>query len=666
MAIRTRDEELREGIYNEDLLNEAEANTVNNDSGFATYNADMLTQRAMRIGKEEIAKAMSILTKYNDGKATLSARIKEEEDYFMLQWNKRAVKKVKDEVNEECPTSAWLFNCIANKHADAMDSYPEPICLPREASDQAEADKLGSILPVVYEQAEYEQTYSDVWWYKLKHGTGVYSVMWNPEKENGLGNVDIGKVDLLNIFWEPGIKNIQDSPHLFTVERVSNEVLQAEYPHLGNLGDSTFTLTTYNHDESDNEDKSIVVDWYYKKKVNGKSILHYCKFVGNTVLYASENEPEYAAKGYYAHGKYPFVFDGMFPDETSPAGFGLIAISRDPQTYIDLTDKYILDYAKRASRVRWVAREDTGINEDEFTNWNNEIVHCQGNVDDERFRQINIQPMSAVVFNEKESKIDELKETSGNRDFSNGSTASGVTSGAAIATLQEAGNKLSRDMVKASYRAFRETNIFIVELIREFYREERSFRITAPNGIGYKFINYNSEGLQPKAVMVTKNGVNVPAVDEAGEQLFRLPIIDIEIKAQKQSPFTTQAQNETAMNLYNAGFFEPERAQQALICLEMMTFEGKEKIVEYVTQGQTLFNQVQMLNQQIAQASAILAQNGINPATLGLAPVGMPTSQPPGGSVSMDNPIATSLNNASDTVNTPYTQKLLDKASANG
>ena len=28
------------------------------------------------------------------------------------------------------PTSAWLFNSITNKHADAMDNFPEPVVLP--------------------------------------------------------------------------------------------------------------------------------------------------------------------------------------------------------------------------------------------------------------------------------------------------------------------------------------------------------------------------------------------------------------------------------------------------------------------------------------------------------------------------------------------------------
>ena len=57
------------------------------------------------------------------------------------------------------------------------------------------AKTLSSILPVVMEYNDFEQTYSDEWWEKLKHGTAVYGVFWNAEKENGLGDIDITTID---------------------------------------------------------------------------------------------------------------------------------------------------------------------------------------------------------------------------------------------------------------------------------------------------------------------------------------------------------------------------------------------------------------------------------------------------------------------------------------
>ena len=166
------------------------------------------------ITENEIKEAYSTLKKYKDGKANLEERIVKEE----LFWKQRHWEAVRsNKKGTAAPTSAWMFNSIINKHADAMDSFPEAICLPREKSDEESANTLTSILPVTLRQNNFEQVYSDNWWYKLKHGCCAYGVFWNSESENGLGDIQIKKLDLLNVFWEPGITDIQKSRNLFIV-----------------------------------------------------------------------------------------------------------------------------------------------------------------------------------------------------------------------------------------------------------------------------------------------------------------------------------------------------------------------------------------------------------------------------------------------------------------
>ena len=160
------------------------------------------------IGKEEVREAEMILQKYKSGKAQLEARIVENEQWYKLRHDE-FVRGKSPNPGDPRPTSAWLFNCIANKHADAMDNYPEPNVLPREEGDKSDAEILTDILPVILEQNDFEQTYSDVWWYKLKTGTGVYGIFWDTKKNNGLGDIDVRELDLLNMFWEPGITDIQ-------------------------------------------------------------------------------------------------------------------------------------------------------------------------------------------------------------------------------------------------------------------------------------------------------------------------------------------------------------------------------------------------------------------------------------------------------------------------
>ena len=364
-----------------------------------------------RIGKEEIKKAAEILTKYKQGKANLESRIVEDELWWELRhWEViRNKKKRPDERGPE-PTSAWLFNSILNKHADAMDNFPEPVVLPREKSDEQSAKVLSSVLPVILECNDYEQVYSDNWWDKLKHGTAAYGVFWDSQKENGLGDISIQEIDLLKLFWEPGITDIQKSRNLFIVELVDEDLLDQQYPeHKGHLKGGSIDVKKYIYDDAiDTSNKSVVVDWYYKvRSASGKTLLHYAKFVGDTLLFASENEPEYQEKGWYDHGLYPVVLDVMYPEKGTPVGFGYVSICKEPQLYIDKLSGNILEKSMMATKPRFFASTATGINEQEFLDWSKPIVHVEGELDDRRLKEITVQPISAVYTNILQMKIEE-------------------------------------------------------------------------------------------------------------------------------------------------------------------------------------------------------------------------------------------------------------------
>lgn len=256
---------------------------------------DGFSALAARIGVEQIREANNTLQKYKQGKANLEQRIIDNEQWYKL----RHWECMRDKKQQVQPTSAWLFNSLANKHADAMDNFPSPNILPREEGDKGEAEMLSSIIPVILEQNDFEETYDNVQDYRLKSGTGVYGIFWDNEKMNGLGDISILKADLINLFWEPGITDIQRSRHLFHVELADNDLLEQEYPQLrGKLSSSSIDLSKYVYDDTvDTSTKSAVVDWYYKKRQNGRNVLHYCKYVNDVVLFATENDPEMAERG---------------------------------------------------------------------------------------------------------------------------------------------------------------------------------------------------------------------------------------------------------------------------------------------------------------------------------------------------------------------------------
>lgn len=558
-----------------------------------------------KIGREEVKKAEETLHEYIRCKKSLDSRIVSNEQWWkMRHWEELRTKSANK--NDPQPASAWLFNSIINKHADFMDNYPEANILPREESDKEVARMLSSVIPCILEQNDFEDVYGKESYYKLKMGLGIYGVFWNNSKENGLGDIDIKKIDVLKIFWESGIEDIQDSKNVFVLELEDNDSLEALYPQIrGKTSDGTLLeAARYIHDdEVDTNGKSVVVDWYYKKTVKEetgglpivKTILHYCKFSNGEVLYSSENDPK-MQNGWYAHGKYPFVVDEMFPIEGSLSAFGYIDIMKDCQMYIDKLDQAILKNAYLSSKPRYLSKISGGINEEEFTDLSKDIIHYQG--DPDAIKPLETPQIPSAALQVRQNKVDELKETSGNRDFSQGSTTSGVTAASAIAALQEAGSKLSRDMIKSSYRCFSEVIYLVIELIRQFYDVRRTFRIT--NSIGQEqFVSMDNSSLLPAG-----------GGEEFGLVLGgRIPYFDITVKAQKASPFSKISQNELAKELYGMGFFNPELADQALACLDMMVFDGREEIMRKIQNNGTMYQQIKQMQVSMAQMAAVIAQS---------------------------------------------------------
>lgn len=393
------------------------------------------------IGEAELKAAQGRLERYKEGKANYDDKVIEGEDWWKLQhWQNfhhapRSFENKQQNFNAK-PVSAWLFNSIMNKHADAMDNAPEPAVLPRSADDEGAAKQLSSILPVIMENCDFEATYSSVWWDKLKNGVGIYGVFYNPTLLNGIGDVDIRQIDVLNLYWEPGIQDIQDSKDVFLLTLKDNDQLEAAHPELrGKLRESGLTQKQYHYDDHvDTSHKSIVVDWYYKVNHGSGDVLHYVQYVDDVILYASEDDPKYAQSGFYNHGKYPFVLDVLYEEKGTPAGFGFIDIMRNPQEFIDRLDGAILDNALWAAKPRYFGKDSMGINEEEFLDTRKQIVHTSGSPNEDNLRPIETKELSGNALAVLQAKIDELKETSGNRDFSQGSTTAGVTAASAINT----------------------------------------------------------------------------------------------------------------------------------------------------------------------------------------------------------------------------------------
>ncbi len=503
-----------------------------------------------------IKEAFDILREYKRGKSKLESRIASEREY----WQNRCAASSN--------TSSWLFNSIVSKHADIVDNLPSCSCLPREECDEKDASTLSQIIPIIIDRCNFKGIYSDNAWLKLKYGAAIYGVFWNNSLEEGLGDIDIRPLRVEDVFWESGVRDIQESKNLFVCGVWDKEALNNAYPD-ANLSDHKREIDNLGFEVYgsgfDSENRCVVVDWYYKKfDEYGIQRLHLCKFCGDVVLYCSENDGGCAC-GWYEHGQYPIIFDSLYPDEENIHGFGIIAVAKNSQNSIDRLDSNLLEYADWSSKARFWAKKSLGVNEKEFRDLSKSIVEVEGDIDEEKLKQIEMASLDDSILELRRLKIDELKETTGTRDFLQGGTTGGVVAATAIKRLQDSGEKFSRDGIEGSCRAYSKMITLIIELIRQFYDTPRYFRIKGECG--------DSEYICYSGILAEKNRKT-----SQGGGLIRRPHFDIEISTAKKSSNSAESSNALARELYESGAFKPENARQTLIMLELMSFDGIGKV----------------------------------------------------------------------------------------
>lgn len=551
-------------------------------------------ERLKVIGVDDIIKARETLQKYKQQKQSLESRVVNNEEWWKIHNWEQIKKKDAAKADRENPngietpsSSAWLFNSITNKIADFSDNYPEANIRARTGGDVPEAERLKNVIPMILKRNKFYKTYIADISEKSKSGTGITYVGWNPKKD-GIGDVEIQNINILSIFWQGGITNIQKSRNVFTVELVDTDLLKKQYPSEAEniTSDGEVDLKQYLYEDYiDTTDKSLVIDWWYKK--DGK--LHYCKFVNNVVLFATENEPDEYPNGYYDDGNYPFVFDVMFPMQGTIAGFGFIDVGKRPQEYIDKMDAGILQNVLMNSTPRYFERQDSEINEEEFLDWTQPLVKTNTNLGQDDLREINVKGLDSAVFTQRDSKINEIKETTANRDVSTGGTTSGVTAASAISALIETGSKVSRMAIKGTYDAFENIIYLIIERMRQFYDLPRYVRITGDDGTD-DFDTYDNSNLKLQERQTLQ-----------GDTAQYLPEFDIEVAAQKASPYSKAAQNELALQLYSAGFFNPQNTDQSLACLNIMDFDHKSDVINQIKKNGTLLDALQQAQMQLQQ-----------------------------------------------------------------
>lgn len=561
----------------------------------------------------DVKKYIDAFTEYRAAREAYDMKIIENENWFRQQYWQYLIDKT--EGNE--PTSGTLLNAILNKHADLMDNQPAPVFLAREKNDEEEAERLTKVVPVIMQNANWDDVYDKYCMYKIKQGIGCLSVTWDDTLENGLGDIVINYLDILRIYWEPNCTNLQDSRYVFVTSLIDTDILKEQYPDKLTESAETYggqdavQIKTYEgQDQTILANKTLVIDCYERTTAeDGRQIVHLTKIANDVVLESSITNTDTTQTGIYAHGRYPFIIDQYISLEGTLEGMGLIDMNKNNQGYVDKLDTLSLNNSIVASKQRWLTKEDGGVNPDDIIDLSKDVIVSSTTVDDSAIRPFQANPLPDIVTKIRQDKIQEMKELSGNRDFNQGGTTGGVTAFGAIAALQEAGNKTTRDLVKSNYRSFKKLVTLVVELIREFYSEDRQFRIIGDDGKP-QYITFNNQNMinqitnMDEAYLLDAEGNQIP--NPEWEPEYRKPVYDIEIIPQKENPFNTISHNQMMLDLFERGVFNPEAAIPATLLLENMIFDGKEKLLLKVKENGEMYNQMMQMQQEFMQMQQII------------------------------------------------------------
>lgn len=502
-----------------------------------------------KIPKELRDEALAAFNTYKGDKEQLISLLKDNEKYYRDSYTK-TVPLLKEKMNCNTP---FIFSGIENATADASENFPSPNIIERTPEGSKAAEALSKIIPVQLDMVRFKKTFKANTRNKLKYGTAVYGVFYSETTKN----IDVRAIDILDIFVDMHLADIQDSKFLFISAAVSNDVLKSQYPEFADLFTGECSIETLT-DTYSQRNRSEVLDCYYKKP-DGK--LHMMKLCKGQIIEATEDMDGYE-NGLYNHGMYPVVFDVLYPVEHCPFGFGMIDIGKSTQVTIDKLDSAITKNIMINSNPRFMCKRNGGINEDEFSDLSKNIIHYEG--DPASLVPVSAAQINQYFINHRETKKDELKELLANRDFQQGSTSGGVTAASAIQSLQQAGEKRSRSMVDDTYAAYRDIVVMIIEIIRQFYNEPRTFRIT--DDFGQKaFMTFSSDEMYERPKMY-------------GDE-YKPIEFDIDIVPQRENPYSQESMNNTLLTLYQSGLLNPDNYEASMMILKNMSFDGKTKLI---------------------------------------------------------------------------------------
>lgn len=518
-------------------------------------------------------------------------------------------------------------NCVA----DQLDNMPEAALLPERPGLEEVAEDMSDVVRFVFNQNGYEELHRRrVEDYFI--GTALTQIVWDADMDGGKGNVAIDRWPIESFLWDPQEPDIQNARALIKVTWHPLSWFAAHYPDRAQyIGSEESEHDNVGLNEelvrlSGDEDRAMLMEYWYRRYDAKKRryTINVAFFAGGALL---ENQTDV-----YRHGMYPFVMEPFNYIEGKPVGDGLIDQLAPMMRYVNRYAHYMDENARMSAKNRLLVRKNAQLDMQALADFDQNIIEGQ-NIDDDSVRWFQSKPLNGMITQQMLQFQTDIKQDSGQSQWTRGETAGGVTAASAISALQEAGGKITREHTLMLNQGFKKIVEQVLWLVCQFYTNRQEQMITGKDGKAREVMMSAShlrgddappEEMPPEAVLMKVDellpGANgMPGLgsrirERAQKKAAKRrkdnlapPPYTVQVQVSRRNPLRVQAQNELFIQAYTMAAQAGQQFPLKML-FELLVVDGKDRIMPILEE---VDQQTQML-QQLMEENQMLKQSNEN------------------------------------------------------
>lgn len=464
------------------------------------------------------------------------------------------------------PVINYVAYVVDQKSPQLTNNRPRGLILPTAAGDEAAAKLFTQVTDVIAERVGLDEVISEVTPTGLLLGTSWFKVYWDNSKSGGTynpmnpaastlwkGDVCIEAPDPTNIYHDPQAHTVEDCRYIIyavpkTVEWVKDKFgVQVD-------AESSFETEIYTRPSVDQARNRVMLYEYWYKE-NGTI----------NVVYAAGGKVLKKIPQVYKHGRYPFVCFVPKRKRKSLTGIGEPKNILNNQKLLNKFFEMLSVNTLLTANPILLIDDRSGVDPNAFVAKPGLTQKVHGLSDGKKVMEWFKPPeISRDVPLTIDKLIEIIERMGGIYDAQTGETPSGVTAAAAIQMLVEQGSIPIKGIQRNLFSAIKDVYKLMVELIKEFYTEERYIRITEEDGT-HSFISFQ--------------GAQYAEVD-----------FDVQISAGSSTPTSKAYIAQLGADLFQAGVLLPSEyvdMQEGL--------PNKERIVQRLREQEQMQQQQQMM-----------------------------------------------------------------------